>query len=230
MSILRCSQTVDESSLLEGTGTITQCFSNKRKNLFTVFLQGDFQDFYSVFYIQRRFIYRPSDSTVSENAGIEPRSVAISALAVRGSNESNHSARCHPRLGQISSTQFFTVTLFATSNVHIPVHLTFRAVVPFKRKKKNILMDYMKLKISVFFFTLLLETRNVTLERSSVMLSFIFWTRVTTSQVLCTSCRHEIVYNCHFLHRVSLVLVLNQLCWKMSGLRSSDGFAIFWEG
>ena len=42
MSILRCSQTVDESSLLEGTGTITQCFSNKRKNLFTVFLQGDF--------------------------------------------------------------------------------------------------------------------------------------------------------------------------------------------
>ncbi len=98
MSILCCSQTVDESSLLEGTGTITQCFSHKRKNFFTVFLQGDFLDFYSVFYIQRCFIYRPSDSTVSENAGIEPRSVAISALAVRGSN-SNHSARSHPRLG-----------------------------------------------------------------------------------------------------------------------------------
>ncbi len=35
--------------------------------------------------IQHCFIYRPSDSTVSEDAGIEPRTVAASALAVRRS-------------------------------------------------------------------------------------------------------------------------------------------------
>ncbi len=58
-----------------------------KQNFFSVFLPGFFLDFYSVFYIQRCFIYRPSNSTVSENAGIEPRSVAISALAVRGSNQ-----------------------------------------------------------------------------------------------------------------------------------------------
>jgi hypothetical protein len=35
----------------------------------------------------------PSDSTVSEDAGIEPRTVATSALAVR---RSNHSAKSNP--------------------------------------------------------------------------------------------------------------------------------------
>ncbi len=44
---------------------------------------------------------RPSDSTVSEDAGIEPRTVATSALAVRSSN---HSARTLLLLGQISFT------------------------------------------------------------------------------------------------------------------------------
>jgi hypothetical protein len=39
------------------------------------------------------FICRTSDSTVSEDAGIKPRTVATSALAVR---RSNHSARSHP--------------------------------------------------------------------------------------------------------------------------------------
>jgi hypothetical protein len=43
-------------------------------------------------FIQHCFIYRPSDSTVSEDAGIEPRTVATSALAIR---RSNHSARSH---------------------------------------------------------------------------------------------------------------------------------------
>ncbi len=38
----------------------------------------------------------PSDSTVSEDAGIEPRTVATTALAVR---RSNHSVRPHPRFG-----------------------------------------------------------------------------------------------------------------------------------
>ncbi len=42
---------------------------------------------------QHCFICRPSDSTVSEDAGIEPRTVATTALAVR---RDNHSARSHP--------------------------------------------------------------------------------------------------------------------------------------
>ncbi len=35
-----------------------------------------------MYYIQHCFICRPSDSTVSEDAEIEPRTVATSALAV----------------------------------------------------------------------------------------------------------------------------------------------------
>ncbi len=48
-----------------------------------------------VYCIQHCFICRPSDSTVSEVAGIEPRTVATSALAVR---RSNLSARSHLKL------------------------------------------------------------------------------------------------------------------------------------
>jgi hypothetical protein len=44
--------------------------------------------------IQHCFICRPSDFTVSEDAGIEPRKVATTALAVR---RSNHTARSHPQ-------------------------------------------------------------------------------------------------------------------------------------
>jgi hypothetical protein len=43
--------------------------------------------------IQHCFICRSSDSTVSEDAGIEPRTVATTALTVR---HSNLSARSHP--------------------------------------------------------------------------------------------------------------------------------------
>jgi hypothetical protein len=42
--------------------------------------------FFSSYYIQHCFICLPSDSTVPTNAGIEPRTVAASALAVRRSN------------------------------------------------------------------------------------------------------------------------------------------------
>jgi hypothetical protein len=45
------------------------------------------------YYIQHCFICRPSDSTVSEDAGVEPRTVATSSLPDR---RSNHSARSHP--------------------------------------------------------------------------------------------------------------------------------------
>ncbi len=49
---------------------------------------------YSIqYFIQHCFICRPSDSTVPEDTGIEPRTVRTSALIVR---RSNHSARCHP--------------------------------------------------------------------------------------------------------------------------------------
>jgi hypothetical protein len=48
---------------------------------------GDFLDFFfSMYCIQHWFICRPSDSTVSEDAGIEPLTVATSALTVRRSN------------------------------------------------------------------------------------------------------------------------------------------------
>ncbi len=43
---------------------------------------------------QHCFICRPSDSALSEDAGIEPRTVAPTALTVR---RSNHSARSHPQ-------------------------------------------------------------------------------------------------------------------------------------
>ncbi len=46
-----------------------------------------------MFIIQHCFICCPSDSTVSEDAGIEPRTATTLALAVR---LSHHSARTHP--------------------------------------------------------------------------------------------------------------------------------------
>jgi hypothetical protein len=42
--------------------------------------------FFFSYYIQHCFICRPSDSTVPTDAGIEPMTVATSALAVRRSN------------------------------------------------------------------------------------------------------------------------------------------------
>ncbi len=59
-------------------------------------VRGDYKRgiFFSVYCIQHCFFCRPSDSTVSEDAGIEPRTVATSALAER---RSNHSAISHPQ-------------------------------------------------------------------------------------------------------------------------------------
>jgi hypothetical protein len=53
--------------------------------------------------IRHCFICRPSDSTVSEDAGIEPRKVATTALAVR---RSNHSAKSHPQILALASMFF----------------------------------------------------------------------------------------------------------------------------
>jgi hypothetical protein len=67
-------------------------------------------DFFSMYYIQHCVICRPSYYIVSEDAGIEPRTVTTSALAVR---RSNHKARSHPQLGEISSTTRLDV-------IHLP--------------------------------------------------------------------------------------------------------------
>jgi hypothetical protein len=58
--------------------------------------RGGFNLFISfVYFIPHSFICRPLDSTMWEDAGIEPRTVATLALAVR---RSNHSAKSHPRM------------------------------------------------------------------------------------------------------------------------------------
>jgi hypothetical protein len=59
-----------------------------------IFLKGDLIGFFLLMYeIQHCFICRPTDSTLSEDAGIKIGTVATTALAVR---RSNHSARSHP--------------------------------------------------------------------------------------------------------------------------------------
>jgi hypothetical protein len=60
--------------------------------------------FLFMYVIQHCFICRPSDSTVSEDARIEPWTVATLALTARRSNHSDrshpHSARSHPHLAR----------------------------------------------------------------------------------------------------------------------------------
>jgi hypothetical protein len=64
-------------------------------------LTGGFSDFFMYVLSSTCFICRPSDSTVSEDAGIEPRTVSTSALAVRHSIATRHISST---LGYISST------------------------------------------------------------------------------------------------------------------------------
>jgi hypothetical protein len=77
------------------------------------FKQGDYLNFFSMHCKQHRFICRPSDSTVSEDAGVELRTGATSALEVRRSNHSARSHRSHPPLGEISYTRDFYPALDA---------------------------------------------------------------------------------------------------------------------
>ncbi len=53
---------------------------------------GFFLFLFFMYVIQHCFICRPSDSTVSEDAGIDPRTVATMALTA---GRPNHSARSH---------------------------------------------------------------------------------------------------------------------------------------
>jgi hypothetical protein len=57
-----------------------------------------------MYVIQHYFICRPSDSTETEDAGIEPRIVATLALTVK---RSYHSARSHPLFGY---TRLYLIT------------------------------------------------------------------------------------------------------------------------
>ncbi len=70
------------------------------KVIFSAVFQIQIKSFYKsslldflMHFIQHCFICRPSLSIMLEDAGIEPRTVATSALAVR---RSNHLARSHP--------------------------------------------------------------------------------------------------------------------------------------
>jgi hypothetical protein len=73
-------------------------------------LKGDFLDFYD---IQHCFICRPSDSTVSEDAGIEPRTVANTALAVS-------KAKPHAVFYRLPSLFRFEESVTATTNAPSP--------------------------------------------------------------------------------------------------------------
>jgi hypothetical protein len=71
--------------------------------------------------IQHCFICRPSDSAVSEDAGIEPRTVATTAMTVRRSNHSArsnpYSAISHPQLGTISSIEMTHTRIITYSGI-----------------------------------------------------------------------------------------------------------------
>ena len=61
------------------------------------------EEILSKYCMQHCFICRPSDSTVSEDAGIEPRTVATSAMAVRRSNYL--STRASAASGRVCTTE-----------------------------------------------------------------------------------------------------------------------------
>jgi hypothetical protein len=88
---------VSPQVLILPKGTFLLTFSYRLPSCAMTIKQEDF----FVYFIQYCFICRPSDSIVSEDAGIEPWTVATSALAVRCSNQSTRShpqsARYHPQ-------------------------------------------------------------------------------------------------------------------------------------
>ncbi len=85
------------SKMTTGTGGLEVTYSVGRGPGFTRFFKGEFFGFFLFF--KHCFICRPSDSTVSEDAGIETRTVATTASAVR---RFNHSARSHPHSQDLS--------------------------------------------------------------------------------------------------------------------------------
>ncbi len=70
--------------------------------------------FYELYLTIPHLPCRPSGYNVSEDAEIEPRTVATFALTPR---RSNYSAKSHPQLGHISHNHFFV--LKSTLSIHI---------------------------------------------------------------------------------------------------------------
>ncbi len=78
-----------------GVGGVPYQHTASKSPFFKVFLNIFWGDFLFFLYcIQHCFICRPSDSTVPTDAGIEPRTVATGALAVRRAN--HYMARSKP--------------------------------------------------------------------------------------------------------------------------------------
>jgi hypothetical protein len=89
------------------------------------FFKGDFFGFflYFMYYIQHSFICRPSNSTVSEDAGIELWTVATTTLAVRRCNHSARSHPLHPILLHINITNLIRIRSGLNTNPDPAFHL-----------------------------------------------------------------------------------------------------------
>jgi hypothetical protein len=81
-----------------------------KKSDWKSFSQGDF----FMFFIQHCFICRPSDSTVSEDAGIEPRTFGL-ALAVRRSNHLAKSVAGRVFIGSKANSELLNSPGFNTN-------------------------------------------------------------------------------------------------------------------
>jgi hypothetical protein len=73
-------------------GTLQYCNITVVPFYFVIKLNGDFFGLF-LYFIQHSFLCRPSDSTVLEDAGIEPRTISSLSLTI---SRSNHSTRSHP--------------------------------------------------------------------------------------------------------------------------------------
>ncbi len=79
-----------------------------------------------MFFIQHCFICLPSDSTVSEDAGIEPGAVATSALALTNSARyhplvrSHPQTRSHPLMDECYPPSFLYFLPFPLSSLPLP--------------------------------------------------------------------------------------------------------------
>ncbi len=122
-----------------------------------------------MYVIQNYFICRPSDSAVSEDAGIEPRIIASLALTARRSNHSarshTHSARYHPLSARSHPLEVVLVTLFSLKTVLTsPQEICSLHIISYKKPKNfTIYSQYMHL-ISFKIFLHFLHCRYFFLQ------------------------------------------------------------------
>ncbi len=86
---------------------------------------GGFFGFFPLYCILYGFICRLSDSTVSEDAGIEPWTVATSALAVRSSHQS---ARSHPQNRRIAYQQNDEGRFYTCISTYVLMYLNMNCI------------------------------------------------------------------------------------------------------